>query len=176
MTHGFRVGRLRAEASLLDAVVILGWALFAAAIGVGLRSFDVALTSAGSRDSLAFLTLVLPVVVTFALQEASPARATFGKARRGLTVTSLDGERIDLSRSAIRSAVKFLPWQLAHSAVFRLIDDPSATVWAVAAVAAQVLVVASVVTAARTGRALHDFVAGTRVWVPAPPGGTTEAA
>jgi uncharacterized RDD family membrane protein YckC len=67
--------------------------------------------------------------------------------------------------AVVRSAVKFAPWQLAHSAVFRLVAGSQDAVWLWLASSAQLVVLGSAVTVAarQDGRALHDLVAGTRV-------------
>ena len=71
-------------------------------------------------DLGAFLTLVLPVILYFALMEASAWQATWGKRRMGLKVVSTDGVRLNLGRSLVRSAAKFGPWQIAHTCMFQL--------------------------------------------------------
>lgn len=66
-----------------------------------------------------FLVLVLPVILYFALMEASAGQATWGKRRMGLMVVSTDGARLSLGRSLVRSAAKFGPWQIAHTCLFQ---------------------------------------------------------
>ena len=69
---------------------------------------------------LGFMTLTLPVFFYFALSE-SFAGGTFGKRCLGLNVTGMSGSRLPLYRSLLRSTLKFTPWELAHTAVHRLI-------------------------------------------------------
>lgn len=76
-------------------------------------------------DALAFLVLVVPVVLYFALGERSEARATWGKRRTGIEVVGLQGGRIGLGRSLVRSGLKFLPWQMAHTAMFHIPGFPA---------------------------------------------------
>jgi uncharacterized RDD family membrane protein YckC len=153
-------------------VVVLAWAGFAAAVGFALLALEVELSTPTARDALAFVTLILPVWLTFSLQEASVAQASFGKARIGLVVVRREGGRLSRARSMVRSGVKLLPWQLGHSSVFHLVADSGATVWMVMAVLAQALVILSVLLAvfSREQRSLHDLVAGTRVGVAPAPG------
>jgi uncharacterized RDD family membrane protein YckC len=61
-------------------------------------------------DLLAFVTLVLPVILYFALSEASRSRATLGKRRLGLRVETPDGHPLSRSRSLLRSALKHGSW------------------------------------------------------------------
>lgn len=77
-------------------------------------------------DLLAFTTLVLPVILYFALREASSAQATWGKRRVGLLVVSSRGDRLSIGRSLMRSGLKFLPWQIAHTCLFHIPGWPVA--------------------------------------------------
>ena len=66
-----------------------------------------------------FLLLTLPFGLYFAICEASPWSASVGKRVMKLRVVDLDaGKRIRFSQSLLRSAVKFLPWELAHFAIW----------------------------------------------------------
>lgn len=156
---------LRFRAQALDTAVIAGWVGFAAAAGLGLRATGVSLDSAWARDAVAFTTLVLPATLTFAANEASITQATFGKRRQNLIVTDQDGDRLSFRRSLLRSTLKFLPWQLGHTAVFGLLADPTSKALISLSIGAQALVVVSVLAMILDPerRALHDRVAGTRV-------------
>lgn len=70
---------------------------------------------------LGFTMLTLPVTLYFALSEASRWQGTIGKGFLGLVVVTRAGERVPLPRSLLRSAVKFLPWELSHTALHRLV-------------------------------------------------------
>ncbi len=155
--------RLRAMA--FDLLVIAGCAGGAGVVAWAGRLLGMRIESPAGLDTLAFLTLVLPVLVTFAAQEASPRQATYGKRRMGLRVVDAADARLTFPRAMGRSAAKFAPWQLAHTAVFNLMADSTSTGFVVLSIAAQLLVVVSVVsmTVDREHRALHDWVAGTRV-------------
>jgi uncharacterized RDD family membrane protein YckC len=113
----------------------------------------------------AFVTLVLPVALTFALMEASPRRATPGKRRLGFVVVDRTGHRLNRVRSVARSVVKFAPWQMAHTAVFQFLAGNTAAGYVRLSIVAQVLVLSSIVTMALDPqhRPFHDLVAGTRV-------------
>lgn len=158
------VGR-RLGASGLDVGIVLVWAGATGALGALLRTLGREPTTAAGWDAYAFATLVLPVTLTFAAFEASPRRATPGKRRLGLSVTDRSGRRLRPARSLARSAVKFAPWQAAHTAVFHLLDGSEEPGLAVLSIGAQTVVLASTVFMSldREHRALHDLVAGTRV-------------
>lgn len=149
----------------LDLVAVAAWAGLAGVLGLIGRLLGVRLASALAADAFAFVTLVLPVIVTFAVQESSPRQATFGKRRLNIRVVDRTGMRLTRARSLGRSVVKFAPWQLAHTAVFNLMAGGTSTVLLVMSITAQALVVASVVamTLDRQHRALHDWIARTRV-------------
>jgi uncharacterized RDD family membrane protein YckC len=112
---------------------------------------------------------VLPTALWWYAWEARPVRhATPGKRAWGLTVRDRRGARPSGRRVAVRTAVKLLPWQLAHLSVTRAVRADGADLGrAVTAglTASMVLPAASAALAVltRDGRALHDRVAGTRV-------------
>ena len=155
----------RLQAAALDLPIIVGWAVFAGVTGGALRLQDLDFNTPAAWDVFAFTTLVLPVAVTFALMEASRRRATPGKRRLGLVVVDRMGHRLSIRRSLARSTVKFLPWQMAHTAVFQLTTGSVAVGYVVLSIAAQALVLASIVTMAfdHLNRPFHDLIAGTRV-------------
>lgn len=158
----------RIKAAATDLSIIVGWLAFAGLVGWVLRLLkvlDLGIESAGTRDLFAFVTVVLPVMVTFALLEASPRRATPGKRRVGLVVIDGEGQRLSFGRSLVRSVVKFTPWQMAHTAVFYLLAGSTAVEYFALSITAQVLVLASVamMTIDPEHRALHDLIARTRV-------------
>jgi len=155
----------RIKAAAIDLSIVVGWAAFSGAIGGVLRLLDLDFHTPTAWDMYAFATLVAPVAVTSALLEASPRQATPGKRRLGLTVVDVEGNRLTRTRSIARSAVKFVPWQMAHTAVFQLFAGSTATGYIVLSIAAQILVVVSIATMALDSqhRALHDLIAGTQV-------------
>lgn len=71
-------------------------------------------------QALAFLVLTLPVALYFALSESSPRGATPGKRALGLRVVTMRGGRVPKARALRRAAVKFAPWELAHTAIWQM--------------------------------------------------------
>lgn len=71
--------------------------------------------SAQLTDSLLF---DLPVMLYFALSEASPHQATPGKRRLRLRVVTSAGSRLSLPRALARIVLKFLPWEIAHTSLW----------------------------------------------------------
>lgn len=172
MTAG-PVRRLRATVG--DLVIVLLWAVVAAGVGVLLRTTGAAPNSPGGWDLVAFLTLVVPVAATHVVLEVRSG-ATPGKRWAGLAVVGGDGSHPTLRVAVLRSVVKFGPWQVAHSAAFRLAAGSDAALWLWLATGAQLVVLVSglLVVGRRDRRSLHDLLAGTRV-VALRAGGTADS-
>lgn len=115
-----------------------------------------------------FVVLTLPVTLYFALSEASAAGATWGKRRMRLRVLTDDGRQLSLGRSLLRSAVKFMPWELAHASIwqFRFAAGDASQLLPTVGLAVTWLLVAITILSVlldRRRRALHDRVARTVV-------------
>lgn len=162
----------RLRASLGDLLVIAVWFAVLTAVGALVRAVLPETGTAPSADALlgidvaAFAATVLPVGLYLAIGEAGARQASLGKRGAGLQVVTVDGERPGAGRIALRTAVKLLPWQLAHIAVARLIlgvDEPAIT-WTTDALSLVIPAVSlTMALADPQRRALHDRVAGTRV-------------
>jgi uncharacterized RDD family membrane protein YckC len=158
----------RFQAMGLDLLVIAGWACFAGMVAAVLHLAGAVPVSAGGRDAVAFVTLVLPVTLTFARQEAAPRQqATWGKRHLRLIVTDVTGAHVSRARIVARNVVKFAPWQAAHTTVFHLQAGSTAGWLIVMSIGAQCVVLLSTLAMIvdRRHRSLHDLVAGTRVAV-----------
>ncbi len=123
----------------------------------------------GQLSGLALITL--PVVTFYAVSEASRRRGTWGKQRLGLQVVAESGEGIGLGCSFVRAAVKFAPWELAHTCIWQITfagDDVSPVVL-VGLSLVYALIGANLLSALRSPRnqALYDRLARTVVVVPA---------
>ncbi|MGY2066155.1 RDD family protein [Blastococcus sp. SYSU DS0619] len=174
----------RWKAAGWDYVVIVGWLALLAAVAAVARLSGLVPDAASDgeaplviADLGVFVATVLPVWLYFTLREAGPRHAGPGKQRAGLRVAVDGGAPAGsggpvgpgLGRAAVRNAVKWLPWQLAHLAVTRAILGSDE--WVVMATSyglSLLLPVLSLGMAWRdpAGRALHDRLAGTVV-VPA---------
>lgn len=72
-----------------------------------------------SAELTGFLLLTLPFVLYVTICEASKWQATIGKRIMKLRVVNADtGRRLHVAQAALRSALKFLPWELAHFAIW----------------------------------------------------------
>lgn len=162
----------RAGALVLDYLVIAAWLVVVVGLGVLSRAAAPDLAATLFCDPLAaeavgFLLLTLPVGLYYALSEASSSGATWGKRRMGITVAGPAGDPPSIGRSLLRTALKLLPWELAHAVIWRfaipgsapdaLLDAGLVVVW--------VLIGANIVSVLldASRRTLYDRLSGTRV-------------
>jgi uncharacterized RDD family membrane protein YckC len=122
----------RLAAFALDYLVIVGYLIALTLASVGLvygLGWSVSTTLANPlvADGLTFLTLVLPIILYFSLQESSLTQATWGKRKLGLRVVTATGARLSRARGFVRSLLKFLPWQLAHTSIYHIPGWPLAS-------------------------------------------------
>ncbi len=142
--------------------VVLGWPATTLAPGVPL--------GAAEGHFVSFLTLTLPALLYFALFESSAWRGTPGKRLLNLQVEGVGGGRLPLERALLRGAVRLLPWEVAHFALWRIPGWPAEAtgvplVSAMALLGVWFLVGLYLWTllAASDGRALWDHLASSRV-------------
>lgn len=114
---------------------------------------------------LSFFIRALPVILYFTLQESSPRRATWGKRRANIKVVAADGGRVGFWRALLRSALKFLPWQLAHACVIHLFLGGAGDIYQIGAFAAEAwaLVYLASLWLNKKRQTPYDWVAGTVV-------------
>lgn len=167
----------RIRAFAWDYLVVLGYLVALTGIGLLLTFGPVGpawaelMEDPVRADFVAFVLAVLPVVLYFALSEGSAAGATWGKRRVGLlVVTAGAGAPAGLARPLARNGLKFLPWQMAHTAMFHIPGFPAETgeppTWSVVMLGGAWLLIALYLVGL-TGlggyRPLYDRVAGTAV-------------
>lgn len=144
-------------------------ALFAPPIN---RLFTSLFADAVTSDLMAFVLLILPVILYFGISEGSARASTWGKRRVGLRVVARDGRPAGYAQTLARSALKFLPWQLGHTAVFQSIyarDSFSPGIFLLFALAYGLAIVYLLYLWRRPDhRAPYDLLAGTAVILPRP--------
>lgn len=111
----------RMVAGLIDNALIIGWACLIAAVSLSLGGGTMSVKWLGYL--LALSTLTLPVVVVFALFEATGRHATPGKRLLGLEVAGI-GAAPGFARLLMRNVLKFLPWELAHIGIWLTPGQP----------------------------------------------------
>lgn len=118
-------------------------------------------------DSLAFITVILPFTICSALLEHSSWQGTPGKRILKIRVVTMTGGKLSFSQSLLRSGLKFLPWQLAHTAVFQILLGPASlqALFLGLSILAQCLVAANVIAALLNKRhqSFYDRISST--WV-----------
>lgn len=67
-----------------------------------------------------FILITLPVTLYFTLLESSSHQATWGKRWQGIKVMYNDGKRLSRTRALSRTALKFIPWELAHTCIWQM--------------------------------------------------------
>jgi uncharacterized RDD family membrane protein YckC len=118
--------RLRTAAFLFDYLLIAAYIIVLIAVSVLLgfgplrQTLKELFANPNSSEITAFMLLVLPVILYFALFESSSWQATWGKRKVGLRVTNAHGEQLSVARSFVRTLIKFLPWELAHACLWRI--------------------------------------------------------
>jgi len=162
----------RITAFAFDYILIAGYLILV----VALSSLVNALFPAFARQVFAnplsgqitgFFLVTLPVCLYFALLESSAWQATWGKRRKRLRVIRSDGARLSRSRAISRTALKFIPWELAHMCIWQISfapPEPSPLITAGFALV-WILVGANVVSLlmSQTHQTLYDWLAGTFV-------------
>jgi uncharacterized RDD family membrane protein YckC len=175
--------RQRSGAFLLDYLIIAAYLVLLVTISVGLgfgplrSAFRAMFADPNRSEFSAFLLLVLPVILYFALLECSSWQATWGKRKIGLRVIDTQGARLSLLRSLVRSLLKFLPWELTHACLWRIPGWPLAPTTPSPVITAGLVLVWVLVAAylvsilvSQKHQALYDWIAGTFVIVVPHPG------
>lgn len=77
--------------------------------------------SVGIAQLTGFLMVTLPISLYFAVGDSHLFNGTFGKSKMRIRVVDGEGKPIGLLRSLFRIILKFLPWELSHFLVYRLV-------------------------------------------------------
>ncbi len=120
--------RLRFIALLIDLCIIVLYALFL--LGISLIFYKLAfggvphiVNNLGVHGAhlLGFVTLTLPVGLYFFLAENSRHHATLGKRIVKINVAAKSEKPLSKKQIAIRTIVKLLPWEFAHTFIYQVI-------------------------------------------------------
>lgn len=143
------------------AAVVAGGFLVAAKTAEG--SVGTLFATRWSSQALGSGVLTVPVVIGLGLAESGGAGP--GKRRAGLRVERTDGRPPGPALSLLRTALKLLPWELAHTAIWEFRFAPEGTAGLVALSACYALGGVYVATLAlnREHRTPYDLLLGMRV-------------
>jgi uncharacterized RDD family membrane protein YckC len=120
----------RVAAWSLDYLVIAAYLILLTAASLGTLAspagpaFSGAMRDPISAELLGILLLTGPVVLYFALTEASAWQATLGKRAVGIVVVGPGGKRLTVGRAVGREGVRFLPWEMSHALIWRAVFSP----------------------------------------------------
>ena len=117
---------------------------------------------------VSFLSLTLPITLYFARAESLPRGATFGKRALGLRVITMGGDRVPFRCALLRAALKFTPWEIAHTTLWQTPGwpvEPRLTAFHWLGYGLSLLLSAWYVVTLFAGRhrTPYDRIAGTRV-------------
>ncbi|MGM9921033.1 MAG: RDD family protein, partial [Bhargavaea sp.] len=103
---------LRLKAFLFDYLLILAYMLVLAVFSMFIiPSIQQLFTGSPASAQLAgFLMITLPVSLYFTLADSRIGGGSFGKRITGIRVMDLDGRPLSVLHSAVRTALKFVPW------------------------------------------------------------------
>jgi len=168
--HSMRVPiGIRLLAFLWDYLIISGYLLLLVGISFIARPLLIPLFTKDpiTAELTGFLFITLPVYLYFAICEGSPARASWGKRKMGIAVANMQGGPISIGRSLFRSAIKFIPWELAHFTIWHVVipsgypDEMIYTLFAVVYGLAFIFLISPLWNARR--QTLYDSIARTVV-------------
>ena len=162
----------RALAFAVDYLVIAVYLVVLVAAGAATRVLWPGLANAVfgnpfTGELTGFALITLPVALYFALGDASARQGTWGKRALHLRVHRLGGQPLSWSRALGRTALKFIPWELAHACIWQITyagSNPSPLISAGFGLV-WVLVGANVVSLliSRNHQTLYDWLSGTVV-------------
>ncbi|WP_409275906.1 RDD family protein [Neobacillus sp. SCS-31] len=162
--------KIRIYAFLLDYLVIVLYGIFVVgAISFVFRSHFTPLFSSSpvTAELTGFIMMTFPVSLYFILGECSKWQGTFGKRKVGIRVVDKVGQRIGFGRSALRTAIKFLPWEVAHFGMWQLMlpsDWSENTVYMILTAVNLVIVFYLIIPFTNKKRKnVYDWLAGTEV-------------
>ncbi|TLS52867.1 RDD family protein [Paenibacillus antri] len=160
----------RSKAFLLDYVLILAYLVILVLANVifapnlqGLFEGSPAVAQLSG-----FVMVTLPVSLYFIVCDSAFGGRSFGKRKTGIRVVAADGASLSVPRAAFRTMLKFLPWELSHYVVHRLVrlgDEELPLQYAIVGGFVYVLMFSYILTALFTKRkqSLYDILAKTQV-------------
>lgn len=123
---------------------------------------------AGIAQLTGFLLVTLPVSLYFAIGDSFLFKGTYGKRKMKIQVVDGQGQPIGIMRSIVRTILKFLPWELSHFLVYRLVslgegEFPLHLMLIGSLVYLLIFVYILSVIFSKENRSLYDRLSGTKV-------------
>ncbi len=115
-----------------------------------------------------FLLVTLPVSLYFILSDSVVGKQSFGKKVLKIRVVNQQGLPPTLSHALLRTAIKFIPWELSHFLIYRLVNLGNQEVplhLTLIGILIYALMFAYILTAifTRKKQSLYDMIVKTRV-------------
>ncbi|MEJ9228750.1 RDD family protein [Peribacillus butanolivorans] len=162
--------KIRIYAFLLDyLLIVLYEILVVGTISIIFRTFFTPLFSSSpvTAELTGFLIMTLPISLYFIFCECSRCQGTWGKKKLGIRVVDGSSQRIGLVRSIARTSIKFLPWEVAHFAVWHLMLPTNFSEITILVILNAVCFVALIYLVSpltnKKRKSVYDWVAGTEV-------------
>ncbi|MCW9705875.1 RDD family protein [Fodinibius salsisoli] len=116
---------IRVKAFLADYLFIALYIVFLTILSSVIQSvfpdiIEILFENPLSGQLSGFILITLPVTLYFTLLESSAHQATWGKRWQGIKVIYNDGKRLSKTRALSRTALKFIPWELAHTCIWQM--------------------------------------------------------
>ena len=74
---------------------------------------------------IGFIIVTLPVSIYFIFYDSILGKQSLGKKRVKIKVVNKEGLPLSIMQAICRTILKFLPWELAHFLIYRLVDAGS---------------------------------------------------
>lgn len=162
--------KIRIYAFLIDYIVIVLYGVFVVGtISFIFRPYIAPLfsTSPVTAEITGFLMITLPVSVYFIVCESSSWQGTIGKRMMKIRVVNKEGRRIGIFQSIIRTGAKFLPWEVAHFGIWRLMLPSNFSEMTIFIIlnGVNVAILLYLITpfTNRYKKNIYDYIAGTKV-------------
>lgn len=115
-----------------------------------------------------FLMVTFPISLYFIISDSKMGGQSFGKRKTGIRVVGKNGDTLSILHATFRTILKFLPWELSHFLVYRLIyigDGEVPIIYYLIGGLIYALMFAYILTAIFTKKkqSLYDLLAKTQV-------------
>lgn len=159
---------MRFKAFMIDYVFILVYLVILFAVNVYLFPSIQELFQGSPilARLVGFLMVTLPVSLYFIISDSAVGGQSFGKKKIGIQVVGAKGKSLSIPRAIFRTALKFLPWELSHFLVYRLVGDGDILfIYKLVGGAIYALMLIYILMAIFTkkGQSLYDIIAKTYV-------------
>jgi uncharacterized RDD family membrane protein YckC len=157
----------RVIAFFWDYIIILGYIILLIGVSFLARPQLIPLftTNPLLAEITGFLFITLPVYLYFAVCEGAKSHATWGKRKMGIVVAGIYGQPIGFGSSLFRSALKFIPWELAHFTIWHMVIPYEYPIYLIYSLLGTVygLVLIYILSPlwSKNNQTVYDFIAGT---------------